>query len=377
MKAWLNRNLVLGCPQCNIEKQNIILENMRREALLKKYGESGYLFWCESSIPILEDLNSKAGRASTGIDDAAFDDLTFVQAKRSQGNDASCLNINHVTVPPIIGIDPSEFITKGSFSFSDALKKADIKNPWQFLKATDNKNVIYGIADQSVLTWGLMINIGDTLIMRSENGMPLKIIIAAGLKSSVFQGNVLIGLNNFVKYFPSVTGTSMMLADGKPELADSYKALLNERFDNKGVVVEFAGERLASFNEVTNTYLSVFMVLGALGMIIGVAGLGFVLLKNYNMRKKEFALLLAVGFTVKNVRKMILSEQLILLLWGVIAGFASALISTYPSLAAGNELPWSLLVTMLVLVIATGFAALYISSRSVRKENLTSLLRKE
>jgi len=39
--------------------------------------------------------------------------------------------------------------------------------------------------------------------------MPLKIILAAGLQSSVFQGNVLIGMENFSKYYPSVSGSSV------------------------------------------------------------------------------------------------------------------------------------------------------------------------
>ena len=43
------------------------------------------------------------------------------------------------------------------------------------------------------LSGDLKIKPGDTLMMRSENGQKLNIIIAAGLKSSVFQGYVIIG----------------------------------------------------------------------------------------------------------------------------------------------------------------------------------------
>ena len=108
----------------------------------------------------------------------------------------------------------------------------------------------------------------------------LNIIIAAGLKSSVFQGYVLIGMDNFRKYFPSVPGSSVFLVDGNSKiLRISIAALLNDRLENYGVKVEKTNDRLASFYEVTNTYLSVFGVFGALGMITGIAGLGFVLLQ--------------------------------------------------------------------------------------------------
>ena len=94
----------------------------------------------------------------------------------------------------------------------------DIENPWQFLNLPPVKNTIYGIADQTVLEWGLKIKPGDTLIMRSESGQKLNIIIAAGLKSSVFQGYVIIGMDNFRKYFPSVTGSSVLLVDGNKKI---------------------------------------------------------------------------------------------------------------------------------------------------------------
>ena len=36
----------------------------------------------------------------------SFQEMNFVQIKRSAGNDASCLNLNHITAPPLLGIDP-------------------------------------------------------------------------------------------------------------------------------------------------------------------------------------------------------------------------------------------------------------------------------
>ena len=75
--------------------------------------------------------------------------------KRFAGNDASCLNLNHVTVPPLLGADPDEFISRGSFSFARTIEKDNIKNPWEFLNLPPSGNTIYGIADQTVLEWGL------------------------------------------------------------------------------------------------------------------------------------------------------------------------------------------------------------------------------
>jgi hypothetical protein len=164
------------------------------EQLDKAGGTGGYQLWGEVSVPVKEDMNSLKGRRALGLDDDELMKLNFIQMKRLPGNDASCLNLNHITVPPLLGIDPSKLISDGSFSFSKYLKNSMADNPWMLLNQNPGKNTIYGIADQTVIQWGLKVSIGDTLVLRAENGQPLNIIIAGGLKSSVFQGHLLIGI---------------------------------------------------------------------------------------------------------------------------------------------------------------------------------------
>lgn len=351
--------------------------NFGSEHLKRSGGTGGYLLWCETAIPVREDLNSFAGRRSAGIDNDQFKGMKFVQAKRSDGDDASCLNLNHITAPPILGINPDEFINKKSFSFARSLTGENIENPWQFINFPAKNNIIYGIADQTVLDWGLKIKTGDTLMLRAENGQPLKIIISAGLKSSVFQGFVLIGMDNFIKYYPSVAGSSIMLIDGDKKSADLYKTTLAERFYNNGINITLTDDRLASFYEVTNTYLSVFGVFGALGMITGIAGLGFVLLRNYNLRRREFALMIATGFAIKRIRKIILSEQVLILFTGVSTGVISAIVATLPSVLKNADIPWIFLIMMVIAITITGLITLNLSVREVTNDSLTVSLKKE
>ncbi len=345
--------------------------------LIRSGGTGGYLLWCESTIPVSEDLNTASGRKTLGLDSDQLSSMNFVQIKKAAGNDASCLNLNHVTAPPLLGIDPVDFISNRSFSFSKVAVNKTVQNPWQFLNIAPVNNTIYGIADQTVLDWGLKLKTGDTLILRSENGQPLNIIMAAGLQSSVFQGNVLIGKEDFSRFFPSSSGSSILLVEGDRALIDLYKNTLNDRLQNWGVSIEETTKRLASFYQVTNTYLSVFEVFGALGMIIGIAGLGFVLLKNYNQRKRDFALLLAIGYQVKKIRKMILSEQLLILFAGISCGIIPAMVATLPSLRNSPYIPWPFMIGMVASILTTGIITLVISVRSVTKKSLIESLKKE
>jgi ABC-type antimicrobial peptide transport system permease subunit len=340
-------------------------------------GTGGYLLWCESSVPIKADLNSPAGRKEFGFDEENLKELLFVQGKRSQGDDASCLNLNHVTVPPLLGLDPSQFIAKGAFSFQSQDKGINGENPWEAIQRSPADNTIFGIVDQTVLQWGLKMSLGDTVFMKSESGQKLNVVLVAGLKSSVFQGFVLIGERNLDRYYPSIQGSTVFLATGDPRLADRYKEILKERLSNYGVSIMPSIDRLSSFFEVTNTYLSVFIVLGVLGMVLGVAGLGFILLQNYNHRKKEFSLMIATGYRINSIRWLVTREQIQILSAGIFIGVISAAIATFPSLTSGSEIPWRLIAIMVISVFISGFTTLMISVRNIKNEPLIAGLRKE
>ncbi|MGB8492540.1 MAG: ABC transporter permease, partial [Bacteroidales bacterium] len=335
-------------------------------------GTGGFVLWGESAIPIKEDLNRRSGRLKLGLDGEEFTGVTFVQGMKTSGNDASCLNLNHITTPPLLGLDPSVFIAKDAFSFASGIRGIENKNYWALLDRRPVNNTIYGIADQTVLEYGLKIKTGDTLKMRSETGETLNLVIAAGLKPSVFQGYVLIGKDNLSRYFPSVPGNQIFLVDGNREnTAQLTEALIN-RLTAYGVRFEPAGDRLAAFFVVTNTYLSVFSMLGGLGIILGVFGLGFVLLRNFTYRKREFALMMATGYSLRVIKKMILKEHLTILLAGVFTGILSALAATLHSLISNPDIPWKGIFLMTALVIVSGITALNLALRPVKSESLIS-----
>jgi putative ABC transport system permease protein len=351
--------------------------NISANMLKPSGGTGGFLLWGESSLPLKDNLNSKSGRVEFGLNEDELKDLSLIQAKRTSGNDASCLNLNHVTSPPLLGIDPSEFIRKGSFSFSAGIKSIKKTNPWTTINYPPANGTIYGIADQTVLEYGLKIKTGDTLKIRSENGQMLNVIIAAGLKPSVFQGYVLIGSDNFSRFFPSVAGSQIFLADGDGKFSEVYKNSLQERLSDYGVHFEPASERLASFFVVTNTYLSVFTILGGIGMILGVAGLGFILIRNFNQRKRDFGLMMATGFSERRIRRIVFGEHARILLAGILTGLISALIATRPSIINSADIPWNTICLMICLVLLTGLTAIALSVKSIGKDSLISRIRKE
>jgi ABC-type antimicrobial peptide transport system permease subunit len=335
-------------------------------------GTGGFQFYMEMTIPALKDLNNPAVQMEQGLEKT----LRFVQMRRSEGDDASCLNLNRVVSPRILGI-PSDQLT-GRFSFIKSTDDLDVSSPWTSLKKELPGGVVPAVLDQTVLQWGLGKKVGDTLVYLNEAGAELKLKIFGGLANSIFQGNVLIDEALFLKHFPSSSGSHVFLVDGKQEEVAENKSELERTFRNEGLEIETAADRLAMFNQVENTYLSIFLLLGGLAMILGTIGLGVSLARNIQDRSREIGILRAIGFRKSDILKILSAEHLILLLIGTLTGAASAFIATLPSiLSEFVQASWQTAANIVAMIILNGFLWITVITWNFLNKNLITTLRAE
>jgi ABC-type antimicrobial peptide transport system permease subunit len=119
-------------------------------------------------------------------------------------------------------------------------------------------------------------------------------------------------------------------------------------------------------------------VLGGLGLQLGSAGLGVVLLRNVLERRGELGLLQAVGFTRRSIRWLILSEHGGLLALGLVVGIVSALLAIAPVLLApGARLHALALGLTLAGVLASGLVWTWLAIRLALRGKLLDALRNE
>jgi ABC-type antimicrobial peptide transport system permease subunit len=91
-------------------------------------------------------------------------------------------------------------------------------------------------------------------------------------------------------------------------------------------------ERLAAFHEVENTYISIFHLLGGLGVLLGSAGLGVATARNLAERRHEFSMMRTIGVPTKATKRVIAHETWQLIRAGLGIGVAAALVSIAPNL---------------------------------------------
>jgi len=296
----------------------------------KSSGTGGYLFYSESTVPVLKNLQVDSVRRSFALDT----NFKMVQFRVHEGDDASCLNLNRVSNPRILGVNPQDLSSR--FSFLTGTKHLDENNPWHSL-SKDLDGVVPAIADQTVIKWGLGKEVGDTLIYQNQAGEKIPVKLIGGLAASVFQGNIIISNDNFIKHFPQISGSNVFLIDGNPENQASIAENLNLVFRDYGWQMTPAVQRLAEFMSVTNTYLSIFLVLGAFGLLLGTIGLAIVLARSILQRSDEIALLLAAGYSFGQVFRLLFREYFLLMVLGIAGGGLSAIIAVLPGFVSGQQ----------------------------------------
>jgi putative ABC transport system permease protein len=354
-------------------KTALVDENTRQS------GTGGFLFWAESAFPVMNDLNTAHGAGLFGIrDEEALKSARFIQIPQLDGDDASCKNLNQVAQPGVLGVPAALFDRLSAFNFVSVDQSVDKTHPWKTLSSALAPGIICGFADQSVITYGLRKSVGDTLTYRDESNGILKIRLAGGLDNSIFQGNVLVSDDLLRKFYPSIGGTRIMLIDGPVKQRDLIAERMETLFRDYGLTVTPAPEKLGSFNAVENTYLSVFMMLGGLGVILGTIGLGIVLLRNTTQRRQELALYIALGFGKKFVFRIIVAEHMLILLSGLFLGLVSALPGIVPLMTScESKVPWMSISAMLLVVFVNGLLWILIPAGKIVSRDPLPYLRVE
>jgi putative ABC transport system permease protein len=351
----------------------------RAAALDRNSGAGGYPLMAESLLPIVHDTNSEQGRDELNLDGDKLTGVKITRFRLRPGDDASCLNLYRPRNPRILGA-PDGFIGESRFAFQSSLARTaeEKTNPWVLLNANPGDGIVPVAGDANSLTYVLHLKLGDELAVNASNGAPVKLRVVAALADSVFQGELLMSETNFKKLFPDQEGYRFFLVDGAPEKSSEIAAALEDKLSDFGFDAIGTEEKLAGFHQVENTYLSTFQTLGGLGLLLGTLGLATVLLRNVLERRREMALMRAVGYRSSHLSLMVIAENALLLGCGLLTGVLCALLAIIPALVArGGRLSAVSLGLLLLAVLLTGLAASLVAVRAAVRSPLLPALRAE
>jgi putative ABC transport system permease protein len=312
-------------------------------------GAGGFAFWVETTTAA-ERVDGAAEDDTAGLGEARKSFGEILPLRIGAGDDASCFNLNSVARPRLLATDSAALATLGAFPIKDVVD--GIEKSWDSLR---EGSVMRAFVDETTLLWVLKKKLGDRIIYQDEWGRDFAVEIAGTLDGTVFQGSLVVDEARFLEHYPSAEGPRIFLIESGTDL-EPARAILQRTLSESGARVESSRERLAAFHGVENTYISIFQVLGGLGVIVGSAGLGLVTARNLMDRRHEFAILRTIGIPLAVTRRVVLLETAQCIRWGIAIGVVAALVSILPSLQAagiGTSIVW---IILLVLLIAANAA---------------------
>jgi putative ABC transport system permease protein len=384
-------------------------------SLDRRSGNGGYALLAESLLPLVRDPNNEQEREEMNLNDESLRDVKIARFRLRPGDDASCLNLYQPRNPRILA-PTDDFISQSRFSFQGSLAntEAERANPWLLLNqkitelrqgdggterrgdeanspsrpvaqspsrpvaSSHSPQVVPVIADANSLAYVLHLKLGDEMTINAGNGAPVRLRVVAALSDSIFQSELLMSESNFLRLFPDQEGYRVFLIDAPPEKAEHVASVLEDRLSDFGFDAMGAEERLAGFHQVENTYLSTFQTLGGLGLLLGTLGLATVLLRNVIERRRELALMRAVGYQGSHLGLMVVAENGLMLGCGLLTGVLCALLAIIPALMArGGRLSAPSLGLLLLAVLVTGLAASLIAVRAAVRAPVLPALRTE
>ncbi|HEY5909485.1 MAG TPA: ABC transporter permease, partial [Verrucomicrobiae bacterium] len=372
------------------------------DATLPSSGTGGFASLGTSALPVVQDLNAQTGRDFYGLSEADLRNIRFVPFRVHQGDEASCLNLNRAQKPRLLGVNPS--LLTGRFAFAAAAEGLDRRAGWDLISVRRSRPFSVGegraedaarntgstrtapsefpeiaaIGDANSIQWALGKRLGDTLDYIDGQGRPFKVRLVAAVANSVLQGNLIIDETEFVRRFPNENGYRFFLIDAPTNELAKLSTTLSRALQDVGFEVTPAVDRLNAFNAVQNTYLGTFQILGGLGLLLGSAGLGVVVLRNVLERRGELGLLAAVGYRRRTLRWLVLGEHAALLAAGLGLGILAAGVAVLPSiLSPSAQLPIRSLSMTLTVVLVNGVLWTVLALRFAFKGDLLAALRNE
>ena len=290
--------------------------------------------------------------------------------------------MENFTYTLLVGADPNapgadNFFTSNSFKmvnmtsgFSSAAAVWDaVRNNESYVVwSTSAGNAFGGGSDRP--------NPGDNMLLvaRGNNGFVSRTVKVLGVISgSLFGGGGLIGARGLLKKsFGIESGTLGFVTVAKGQDPVNVANLLKKNFIQLGmqtIVIQVAieqGERIfLSFFGLFEGYL-------ALGLVVGVAGVGIISIRSVVERRNEIGVLRALGFRRKMVLAAFLVENSYIALLGILIGVLLGVDLAYAFTAQPNSgltfvVPWMQIIEISVAAYALALLSVLSSARKASR----------
>ncbi|MCX8173063.1 MAG: FtsX-like permease family protein [Thermoplasmata archaeon] len=234
----------------------------------------------------------------------------------------------NATLYPLYGLDYT-FLSKNSYTFHalapgynspaevwEAIRKdpslAVVDKNLAYSDENRNQRMMYGMS-------GLAVNVSEKLFVRNMYGQEANLTVIGIMNTNLIAG-VFTSQNFLANAFNITNKTVFAIALSKPEKAGEIAKNLEKEFLPYGFRAIVLKDLLEMIVKIASNIMNLMQVFLGLGLIVGIAGISIVTLREVTERKREIGMLRALGFQKKMVMFSFLVEISFVALFGILLG---------------------------------------------------------
>jgi len=210
------------------------------------------------------------------------------------------------------------------------------------------------------------VALGTEIVLRDPESGRTRHLRVGALAKSVFDASVALVSNDSLRSVageravPTFLRVATTPGTDPQHVADS----LNGRFLANGADAVSYRKAVDEGFASQNQFFRLMQGYLALGLVVGIAGLGVVMVRAVRERRRQIGVLRALGFATAAVRQAFLVESAFVALEGILIGVVLAMLSTWRLLTSGSfgeglefTVPWFQLLLLVVLTFGASLLA--------------------
>jgi putative ABC transport system permease protein len=303
-------SMIIGMMGTNIEKQ-----------VQEASGGYEVLAFCNPVVPI-ENLTSE-------LDEKGL--LNKIEKYASFTSGEVNISATKESEEPIfytmLGVD-GRFIEENAFFFSEYLSEYESeKEVWFAIRENSSLVIVDGSfgPQNAIVTTGppqtslFSVNLGDIIKIKNKNDVLVEKKVIGILDTTLIQG--IFSYNFFVEQEFGINSSSVFLFSIKTDfVVDETAKELESAFLSNGMQTIVVETVVLNIIATLNQFFYLFDAFMALGLIIGIAGLGIITVRSVHERRQEIGMMRAIGFKKKMVLTSFVIETSTIAIIGILIG---------------------------------------------------------
>ncbi|MFO8133526.1 MAG: FtsX-like permease family protein [Thermoplasmatota archaeon] len=280
------------------------------------------------TLPALPISDIEAALASKGldgeIDKTAAMYSTFLTINTTKAGGAGTTGYR------LLGVG-EDFARHNEFGFAELLPEyANETTAWDALLSNGSLAVIDGSvqANEFGPPSALTVELGGTISMKNRDNQTVEKKIIGILDTTIVQG-VYISAGQARQEFGLQAPTFFLFSVSDGADTDTVAKDLERAFLTNGMQTVDVENMVLQFLEAMNQFFNLFEAFMALGLVIGIAGLGIITIRSVHERRQEIGMMRALGFKKRDVLASFTIETSFVAVLGIVIGTLLGIFISY------------------------------------------------